>query len=85
MLAHQHVDQLADGTRSAALANARSRVLFQATADDVRAFAWELGATVSADDSTNLGSFEVLCCLTTSGGVSPPASAVTLLPLKPTG
>jgi hypothetical protein len=30
VLAHQHVDQLPDGIRSAALANARSRVLFQA-------------------------------------------------------
>lgn len=38
-LAHQHLDQLPTALRAAVLANARSRVLFQLSADDARVFA----------------------------------------------
>lgn len=85
MLAHQHLDQLPGTIRSAVLANARSKVVFQTTADDARVFAREFGRAVSADDFMDLGQYEVLCRLATSDGVSPPVSASTLPPPEPTG
>lgn len=84
VLAHQHLDQLPDSLRSAVLANARSKVIFQATYDDARVFAREFGRSVSDEDFMNLGSFEVLCRLATAEGVSAPVSAVTLPPTAPT-
>jgi hypothetical protein len=38
VLAHQHLDQLPDSIRSAVMANARSKVVFQTTYDDARVF-----------------------------------------------
>jgi len=43
VLAHQHLDQLPERMRRAVLANARSKVVFQATADDARVLAREFG------------------------------------------
>jgi hypothetical protein len=84
VLAHQHLDQLPDSLRSAVLANARSKIVFQATYDDARVFAREFGRSVTDEDFMNLGAFEVLCRLATADGVSAPASAVTLPPTAPT-
>jgi len=84
VLAHQHLDQLPDSIRSAVLANARSKVVFQTTADDARVLAREFGRGVSDEDFLNLGQYEVLMKLATSEGVSPPVSAVTLPPPEPT-
>jgi type IV secretory pathway TraG/TraD family ATPase VirD4 len=39
VLAHQHLDQLTERVRPAVMANARSKVVFQTTYDDVRVFA----------------------------------------------
>lgn len=83
-LAHQHLDQLPGTIRSAVLANARNKVVFQTTADDARVFAREFGRSVSEDDFMELGQYEVLCRLVTSEGVSAPVSATTLLPPEPT-
>jgi hypothetical protein len=85
VLAHQHLEQLPSGLRSAVLANARSRVAFQTAADDARVLAREFGRLVSEDDFMNLGQYEVLCRLATGEGVSPPMSATTLPPPEPTG
>jgi hypothetical protein len=85
ILAHQHLDQLPDSVRSAVLANARSKVVFQTAYDDARVFAREFGRTVTDEDFMNLGRFEVLVRLATSEGISPPASAVTMKPTVPTG
>jgi hypothetical protein len=60
VLAHQHLDQLPDHIRSAALANARSKVVFQTTFDDARVFAREFGRAVSEEDFMNLG--RTRCC-----------------------
>jgi hypothetical protein len=79
VLAHQHLDQLRD-IRSAVMANARSKVVFQATADDARVFAHEFGRTVTDEDFQNLGQFEVLCKLATDDGVSAPVSGTTYPP-----
>lgn len=83
VLAHQHLDQLPDSLRSAVLTNARSKVVFQTTADDARVFAREFGRAVTDEDFMNLGQYEVLCKLATREGVSSPVSGVTLPPPRP--
>jgi hypothetical protein len=85
VLAHQHLDQLPERIRSAVLANARSKVVFQTAYDDARVFAREFGRTVSDEDFMSLGQYEVLCRLATAEGVSAPVSAETLPPMEPTG
>ena len=85
MLAYQHLDQLPDSIRSAVLANARSKVVFQTTFNDARVFAREFGRAVSDEDFMNLAQYEVLCRLATGEGVSAPVSGVTLPPGEPTG
>lgn len=85
VLAHQHLDQLPDSLRSAVLANARSKVVFQATYDDARVFAREFGRSVSDEDFMNLGQYEVLCRFATDEGVSAPVSGETLPPGDGTG
>lgn len=85
VLAHQHLDQLPGTIRSAVLANARSKAVFQTTADDARVFAREFGRAVSEEDFMNLGQYEVLCRLATADGVSPPVSGITLPPPAATG
>ncbi len=70
VLAHQHLDQLPGTIRSAVLANARSKVVCQTTADDGRVLAREFGRTVTDEDFMNLGRFEVLCRLVTGEGIT---------------
>jgi hypothetical protein len=84
-LAHQHLDQLPPAIRSAVLANGRTKVVFQTTADDARVFAREFGRSVSDEDFLNLGQYEVLCRLATSDGVSQPVTGITKPPIEPTG
>ena len=85
VLAHQHLDQLPEHIRSAVLANARSKVVFQTTFDDARIFAREFGRVVSDEDFMNLSAFEVICRFATSEGISAPVSGVTLPPAEPKG
>jgi hypothetical protein len=85
VLAHQHLDQLPDSLRSAVLANARSKVVFQATYDDARVFAREFGRSVTDEDFMNLGKYEVLCRFATDEGVSAPVRGETLPPGEGTG
>ncbi len=77
-LAHQNLDQLPPQLRSAVLANARSKVCFQATASDATALAREFSPYLSAADIQNLGSYEVVVRLATDGQMAPPATAVTM-------
>jgi hypothetical protein len=84
VLAHQHLEQLPEGIRSAVLANARSKVVFQTTYDDARVFAREFGRSVTDEDFMNLGRFEILCRFATGEGISAPVSAVTLKPVAST-
>ena len=67
------------------LADARSKVIFQTAADDARQLAREFGRTVSDEDFLNLGQYEVLLRLATSGGVSQPVSGITKPPSRRTG
>ena len=85
MLAHQHLEQLPMSIRSAVLANARSKIMFQTSADDARVFAREFGRSVTEDDFLNLGAYEVLARLATEDGVNPPVSGTTLPPFAPMG
>ena len=85
VLAHQHLEQLPTNIRSAAFANARSKIVFQTTYDDARVFAREYGRSVTEDDFLNLGAYEVLARLATEDGVSPPVSGVTFPPIEPMG
>jgi hypothetical protein len=85
VLAHQHLGQLSLELRGAIMANTRSKVVFQTTADDARAFAREFGRLISEDDFINLDQFEVIARLATTEGISNPVTGVTLPPRKSTG
>jgi hypothetical protein len=83
--AHQHLGQLPPELRQAVLANARSKIVFQTTADDARVFSREFGRYVSEEDFLNLGRFEVLMKLMGADGVSSPVTGTTYPPAPPTG
>jgi hypothetical protein len=76
-LAHQHLDQLTPEAKHAVLANARSRVLFQLSADDARVMARELGGLLTADDLQGLGAYEVVAQLFAAGMTQAPATGRT--------
>lgn len=75
-LAHQSLSQLnASSTRSAVLANARSRICFQLSAEDARTLA---DGALTAADFRELPAFEVYAQLVAGGAVQPWCSARTL-------
>jgi hypothetical protein len=84
-LAHQHLGQLPQGLRKAILANARSRVMFQMTADDARTFAKELAPHLAAADLQGLDAFQTVMTLSAGSRIAPPVTAATELPPPPTG
>jgi hypothetical protein len=75
--AHQDLAQLQPELRAATLANMRTKLVFQITADDARTFAHEFGRTVTDADFLNLGRFEVLAKIMTDSGVSAPVTGIT--------
>lgn len=82
VMAHQHLHQLGREMRSAVLANARSRICFQLSAEDARLIAG--GASrLDAEDLQNLDAFEIYAQLVASGSVQPWLSARTR-PAPPT-
>ena len=85
VLAHQHLGQLSTQIRSSVLANARSRVVFQAAADDAAVLARQLGGGLSPADLQDLGAFEVYASLYAEGRVRSPISARTYQMLEPLG
>lgn len=82
VLAHQHLDQLPREMRSAVMANARSKVVFETTRDDAYAFSREFGKAVTEEDFMNLGAYEVITRLVTGDGVSPPMTGRTAQPFS---
>lgn len=84
-LAHQHLGQLPPLVRTAVLANARSRVVFQTAASDAQALAREFAPHLGAADLQALGPYEAVVAAAADNRVLPPASMVTLPPIKPTG
>lgn len=77
-LAHQHLGQLPSEVRSAVLANARSKVVFQTSAQDAHTLAREFAPHLSAEDLQGLGPYEVVVNVAVAGQVAPPATGVTL-------
>ena len=84
-LAHQHLGQLPDKLEAAILANARSRVIFQVSADDGRTLARELTPHLQASDLQGLDAHHVVLTLSAGARVAPPVTAVTSLPPAATG
>lgn len=83
-LSNQHLKQLHANydLQSAVLANTRSKVVFQTSAEDSRTYAREFGRQVSEEDFLRLGRFEIIARLATDEGVSGPVSGVTF-PMPP--
>jgi hypothetical protein len=77
VLAHQHLAQLDAATRQAVLANCRSRLVMQTSAQDAAAFARELAPHVEAADLQGLGPFEGYASVSVGASVAPPASLHT--------
>jgi Helicase HerA, central domain/Type IV secretion-system coupling protein DNA-binding domain len=84
-LAHQHLAQLPTEMRAAVLANARSRVCFQMTAEDARVMARRSNGQLKDDDFQQLGRYEVYVQLVADGEVTGYASGKTLPPAPITG
>jgi hypothetical protein len=84
-LAHQHLGQLPTDLRLAVLANARSRVLFQAAAADARLLAREYTPYLEATDLQGLGPREVVVTVSVGARVAPPVTGVTFPPSDPAG
>lgn len=82
VLAHQHLAQLPHAIKSAVLANARSRVIFQLAADDAHAVARSSGGALTSDDLERLPRHEVYAQLVVEGEVTGFASGRTS-PLPP--
>ncbi len=81
-LANQHLDQLTPALRSGALANARSRVVFQTAADDARLLA-RGHKEVTPEDFTHLAAHEAYLRLSVGSAVTPYMSGATR-PAPPT-
>ena len=79
----QNLGQLGPDLRQAVLANLRSKLLMQTTADDARAFAREFAPHLEAADFQGLGAFEAYAAVSTGAAVAPPASVRTRPPLDP--
>ena len=76
VLANQSLSQLPPATRSAALANARSKVCFRLSAEDAAIMA-RTTDELDALDFQSLGRYEVYASLLADAQVTPYASAVT--------
>ncbi len=85
VLAHQHLGQLPNDLKSAVLANARSRIVFQSAADDAATLARQLGGAVTPADLQDLGAFEIYASLYAAGRVRSPVSARTFPLPEPLG
>jgi hypothetical protein len=80
-LAHQHLGQLPPPVKAAVLANARSRIVWQLSADDAASIA-RTTPLLAGEDLTSLERFEVYMSLVSNGRVTPFMSGRTR-PLPP--
>ncbi len=81
-LAHQHLHQLPPELRSAVLANARSKLVFQTSHDDAAVLA-RSRPEIETEDLTELAAFEAYASLVADGALTAFASVRTL-PAPPT-
>jgi hypothetical protein len=77
-LAHQHLDQLDHRVRAGVSANARSRLAFRPSQDDLKALAALLGPTVSAADLEQLGAYQACARLLVNRTMTEPFMVQTL-------
>jgi hypothetical protein len=84
-VAHQNLGQLNPDLRAAVLANLRSKLVMQTTADDARTFSREFAPHLDAADFQGLGPFEAYAAVSTGAAVAPPVSIRTRPPLGSTG
>lgn len=80
--AHQHLSQLDTQLRASVFANARSRLSFRPSADDIRPLAAAFGEPVTPDDLAGLGAFQACARLLVDSTMTPPF-VVQTLPLPP--
>jgi len=80
--AHQHLHQLSPSLQAAVAANARSRLAFRPSQDDVKPLANLFGASVTAADLERLGAFQACVRLLHEHAMSEPFTVATL-PLPP--
>ncbi|BCB84461.1 type IV secretory system conjugative DNA transfer family protein [Phytohabitans suffuscus] len=77
VLAHQHLGQLSDDVRTAALGTARTQVTFQIEHDDARTLAGRF-APLTADDLTGLPAWEIAMRPCVEGSTLSPVTGRTL-------
>lgn len=82
VLAHQHLSQLGSEMQQAVMANARTKVVFQTSADDARAMSREFGNAVNDADFMHLGRYEAISRIATGDGVSAPVTLTTVEPAR---
>jgi DNA helicase HerA-like ATPase len=70
--AHQHLGQLSPSLKAAFFANARSRMAFHPSSDDVAPLAQVFGSATSAEDLEGLGRFEAYCRLLVDRAMTDP-------------
>jgi len=81
-LAGQHVGQVDPRMRSAVMANARTKIVFQTAADDAAYLARQLGGGLTPEDLMGLPVHRAFVTASAGGEVSPPFSLATK-PLPP--
>ncbi len=79
-VAAQHLGQWPSDLLRDVLANCRSKITWQTTAQDARTFEAELKPYVSAEDLQHLGQYEVIAQLAVGQRVMPPVTAKALPP-----
>lgn len=82
VLAHQHLKQLPSNLQGAVQANARTKVVFQTSADDASAMSREFGRAVDESDFQLLGQYEAISRIATGEGVTAPMTLTTNAPAK---
>jgi hypothetical protein len=83
-VAHQHLHQLSPALQAAVAANARSRLAFRPSQDDVKPLANLFGPSVAAADLERLGAFQACVRLLHEHAMTE-AFTVATLPLPPAG
>lgn len=76
-VAHQHLSQLPRELRAATLANTRSRVVFQTSADDARLLAREFDPHLTPADLMGLGPYETVMSLAAGAQTVAPVTGRT--------
>jgi Type IV secretion-system coupling protein DNA-binding domain len=85
VLANQYLAQLPDGVRAAVLGTVRSQVAFQVEHDDARLLERRFAPSLSAQDLSGLGRYEIAARLCVNGETVRPVTGTTQLLPEPDG